>query len=185
MGQMVPISVADAGMLVILVLSWAKLALEAPLIQLQSHDGVALKVSLLIPNNVTHFSFSYKFYTTEFPNYVCSKYNDIGVAMMNPSPLGHTYDNIIFDSQNNPLSVNNAYLECCTPTPLHPDFICPYGPSELVGTGFENEGGTRWHKTSVPIQPGTTIEIIFAIWDSSDGSYDSTMLIDNWRWLTN
>ena len=31
-------------------------------------------------------------------------------------------------------------------------------------------------------EPGETFEIRFAIWDTSDGIYDSLVLLDNWQW---
>ena len=53
-----------------------------------------------------------------------------------------------------------------------------------MGTGFESNGGTEWMETHVPVEPNTTIQIRFAIWDSGDCVYTSTILLDNWQWIT-
>jgi hypothetical protein len=37
----------------------------------------------------------------------------------------------------------------------------------------------------VPVPSGTRIQVRFAIWDSGDGNYDSTTLLDGFRWITN
>ena len=35
------------------------------------------------------------------------------------------------------------------------------------------------------MKPGETIEVRFAIWDTSDHLWDSTVLLDNWTWSLN
>lgn len=148
-----------------------------------AYDGLALKVTLQVPENVTSFKFNYKFYSKEFPDYLCNAYNDQAVVIVNPSPENTIYGNVLFDSNGYPLSVNSG-ITCCDA--LSSGYPCPNGTNELIGTGFEGFGGTVWMQTEeIPVQPNTTITVTFAIWDSGDGALTSTLLIDNWQWKTN
>lgn len=36
----------------------------------------------------------------------------------------------------------------------------------------------------MPIEGGEELEIRFAIWDTGDVAYDSTVILDNFQWLT-
>jgi hypothetical protein len=66
--------------------------------------------------------------------------------------------------------------------------------TDLAGTGFDvkksgscdsnslNGGGTGWLQTSGNVVGGETITLRIAIWDTSDGSWDSTAVIDNFQW---
>jgi hypothetical protein len=154
-------------------------------------DGVALQVTIRVPTNAKSFSFDSNFFTIEFPDWICSPYNDTFVVMMTPKVASLPDDNIAFDSEGNPISVNNALLQVCTPqTAGGKTFTCPLGDSSLSGTGFEetnNDGphaATGWLTTTAPVavDAGKNITLLFAIWDSTDGNLDSTVLVDNFTW---
>ncbi len=166
----------------------------------QPHDGVGLEVELTVPEWAEGFSFDFDFYTFEWPTYVCSTYNDFFVAMLDPIPEGQTDGNISFDSEGNPVSVNNGLVEACGCTGGPPctagglygptkTYTCALGTDTLQGTGFEGDiltgphAATGWLVTTAPAEPGTTIKLRFAIYDSGDGVLDSTTIIDNFRWL--
>ena len=69
---------------------------------------------------------------------------------------------------------------------------------ELVGTGFEVAepgsapcqadpkdqvgGGTGWLTTVGNVKGGEIITLRIAVWDTSDGAFDSVALIDNFQW---
>jgi hypothetical protein len=158
-------------------------------------DGVALELTIRVPTNAKSFSFDENFFTVEFPDWICTEYNDTFVVTMVPKtdPSLPT-DNIAFDSAGNPISVNNALLQVCTPqTAGGKTFACPLGTGPLAGTGFENTDGTGiggphaatgWLTTSAAVSTvaGQEITLLFAIWDSSDGNLDSTILVDNFTW---
>jgi hypothetical protein len=140
-----------------------------------AHDGIGLRVSLSVPLSATGFSFDVKFYFADYPQFLCSEFNDFSVVIMTPIPAGQGDGNIVYDSQRLPIDVNSNFVEVCQG--------CALGINDLVGTGFENHGGTGWLEVKAPVQPGSTIELFFVTWDSGDGSYDSTTLIDNFRWI--
>jgi hypothetical protein len=45
-------------------------------------------------------------------------------------------------------------------------------------------GGTDWVAIRGNVVPDEVITVRFAIWDTSDGFYDSLVLLDNFRWST-
>jgi len=152
------------------------------------HDSIALELSIRVPTNALSASFDFNFFTYEFPVYICSEYNDYFVALLDPTPPGQTDPNVSFDSNNNPISVNNALLQVCNPPQTAGGifFACPLGDTELQSTGFEGHAATGWLQTTINLDPTATnngvITLLFGVWDSGDGVLDSTVVIDNWQW---
>jgi hypothetical protein len=132
-------------------------------------DDVALQIQVRVPTNATGYAFDFKFYSFEYPDWVCdtSGYNDQFVALVNPPPMGawtpsgSMFGNISFDMNNHPVSVNMGYFDVCDPTtpsrfashcqssggncPPLPNPYCPMGTGELAGTGFD-----VWHSSVGP-----------------------------------
>jgi hypothetical protein len=157
----------------------------------EPNDSVALRLKLKVPTNAKSFKFNFKFYTYEFPEFICSQFNDFFTVLMDPPPadVNQTNKNITFDSMKNPVSVNNAFLEVCSPQSAGgKTFSCPAGSSELSSTGFDESGwggphaGTSWLETTANVTPGSTITLTFGAFDSGDGILDSTGIVDNFRW---
>jgi len=151
-------------------------------------DATAVELEVKVPQNAKGFSFDFAFYTYEWPSFICSQYNDFFVAILSPIPAGQTDGQISFDTQGNPISVNNAFMTVCGCASGPPcvaggkTFACPLGTAELNGTGFEGHAATSWLKTQAPVAPGETIRIRWGAYDSGDGILDSTAIIDNWQW---
>jgi hypothetical protein len=144
------------------------------------NDDVGFEVKLRSPKNATGYSFNFFFYSFEYPEWVCTSYNDQFIALVNPPPMGSVNGNISFDSMTNPVSVNIAFFSVCEG--------CSLGTNALQGTGFDtwnDAGGTSWLKTQAPVKGGEELSIRFAIWDTGDQAYDSTTLIDNFQWIAN
>jgi hypothetical protein len=167
----------------------------------QPHDGAALSVVLRIPTNALTMSFDLNFFSYEFPAYVCSEYNDTFVAIVTPSPTGEpstAKDNVTYDSMGNPISVNSSFLVVCDPqTAGGRNYACTEGSTKLHGTGFGidttstspagddmDHASTDWVTTTVSVSAlaGQEVTLLFAIWDSTDGLLDSTILVDNVGW---
>ena len=159
----------------------------------QPHDPAGLEVVVKAPTNAHGFSFDFNFFTYEWPNWICSQYNDFFVALLTPIPMGQQDGNISFDSQGNPVSVNNAFLEVCGCPGGPPclaggkNFTCLLGNAGLAGTGFQDQfsdhASTGWLVTKAPVEPGQQITIRWAVYDSGDGILDSSTLVDNWQWI--
>ena len=163
----------------------------------EPHDPTGVEVKIRVPSNAHGFSFDFDFFTYEWPGFICSPFNDFFVALLSPVPKGQLDGNISFDSQGNPVSVNNAFLEVCGCEGNPPaacsaggkSFSCALGDTDLIGTGFGFDTGgsdhasTGWLQTTAPVEPGKDITLRWAVYDSGDGSLDTTTLIDNWKWL--
>jgi hypothetical protein len=168
------------------------------------NDDVGLEVKLRAPTNATGYSFNFKFYSFEYPEWVCNSFNDQFIALVSPAPQGSINGNISFDSKHNPVSVNLGFFDVCDPNdignfasecflnggscPSPPSPYCPSGTAQLQGTGFDvwdNAGATSWLKSQAPIKGGDVFTIRFVMWDTGDQSYDSTTLIDNFQWIAN
>jgi hypothetical protein len=132
-------------------------------------DDVALELSIRAPTNATGYSFTFKFYSFEFPDWVCDTagYNDQFVAIVTPAPMGAwppgaQSGNISFDGNMHPVSVNMGFFDACDPAtsnrfavhcragdggncPATPNPYCPLGLGEVQGTGFD-----VWHTTVGP-----------------------------------
>ncbi len=168
------------------------------------NDDIGLDLTIRAPTNATGYKFNFKFHSFEFGEYVCTLFNDQFIALVNPPPMGSQDGNISFDANGNPVSVNIAFFDVCAscadfaqwcssgtcPTP--PANCCSAGAAELAGTGFDNgfgdgedAGGTSWLQTTAPVEGGSTFSIRFAIWDTGDTAYDSTVIIDDFEWIAN
>ena len=142
------------------------------------NDDIALELTLRAPTNATGYAYNFDFYSFEYPEWVCTSFNDQYIALVDPAPMGSINGNISFDSMSNPVSVNIAFFDVCSG--------CALGTSELAGTGFDtwdDAGATSWLVTTAPVDGGDEFTIRFAIWDTGDSAWDSTVLLDNFRWL--
>lgn len=151
-------------------------------------DSVGLRVTVQPPTTAKSLAYDFNFYTFEFPDFVCTQYNDFFVALMTPTPMGLDDANISFDGLGNTISVNAGFLKICAPQVANDMkfYECPKGPNDLAGTGFDgvldNSASTGWLTTTAPIEdPSQPVTLQFAIWDAGDGQLDSTVLIDNFR----
>ena len=130
----------------------------------QAFDSVNLKARIRVPTNAKSFSYSFKFNTAEYPEFVCQQFNDFFItllkstwkpaaakaclvgsecesgtctgAMCVPAAPLPADSNIAFDAAKNAVSVNNAFLEVCFPAVNAPPGACPSGTQDLVGTGM-------------------------------------------------
>ena len=88
------------------------------------YDAVRLHLQIRAPENAKGFSFDFRFFSREYPYYVCSKYNDFFLTLLTDEagkPLeGVNPDgNISFDKDGNPVSVNNAFFTTCANAPCN------------------------------------------------------------------
>ncbi|MCA9624479.1 MAG: choice-of-anchor L domain-containing protein [Myxococcales bacterium] len=170
----------------------------------QMRDDIALEVALRAPSNASGYAFDFVFFSFEYPEFVCTPFNDQFVVVATPPPANAINGNIVFDNAANPVSVNLGFFGHCDPLtiedwakicnvlsntqcPPSPSPYCPFGAALLTGTGFDvwgpSAGSTGWFGTTAPVEPGELVTLRFAIWDSSDSSLDSTVVADHFRWL--
>lgn len=146
-------------------------------------DSVGLKVRIRTPTNADALEFHASFFSAEYPESVCSEFDDFFVALLDSQHPDTPADkNVARAPGGELLSVNTAPFSVC----VQPQ--CSMGAEELVGTGMGgwdgtlvDGGGTSWVLAGAPIVPGETIELRFAVWDATDGNVDSLVLLDRFR----
>jgi len=189
-----------------------------------AYDPIMLELKIRTPTNAKSFKLATNFFSAEYPEWVCSAFNDFFVVLLdsawNGTPANPADKNLAtYTSPNNqkyPVGVNLAYgntglftvckngqTGCATTSGAVPGNITTcMGTGELANTGFDvtnpspqftndpgycgtnNQagGGTGWLVTSGNVKGGEIITLRIAIWDTSDGYYDSVSLIDNFEW---
>jgi hypothetical protein len=132
-------------------------------------DEVTLELELTAPATANSFSLDFYFLSAEYPEYVGTSYNDRFEANISGTAWS---GNAAIDSLGNPITINSV-LFTVTNT------------ADLLGTDFEHVGGgTGWLTVVVPVDPGDTVTVTFSIADEADGSYDSTVILDDFEWST-
>lgn len=158
------------------------------------YDAVALEITVRAPSNARGFSFDFNVFTSEWPGYICSAYNDMFLALLSPVPAGLPDGNISFDAQGDYIGANSSLIEVCGcmgPLPCMAggkSFACALGNQGLVGTGFTSaqsgdHGSSGWLTSTAPVTPNQTITLRWTTYDSGDAILDSSALIDNWQWI--
>jgi hypothetical protein len=122
------------------------------------------------PEFTTSFSYDFAFFSTEYPYYYGSQFNDMYVAWLESNLWT---GNVSFDEQGNPISLNAGFLDFRDDAGTLPEF---------AGTCMKQHAGTKWLNTIGPVTPEEEITVVFAIFDLSDSILDSYTLLDNWRW---
>jgi hypothetical protein len=146
-------------------------------------DGIALKVTLQVPVWAKGYSFNWKYYSQDFPDYTCDKFSDQAIVRVEPAPTGYANGNIVLSPDGYPAGADSPELmQFCENDPDLATY-CSLGMSDLQGTGFENGAGSGWMNATATAHGGDTITLYFTIWDSEDGFGDSTILFDNWHWI--
>lgn len=141
------------------------------------NDFSDLTLQLNVPANARAFSFDFNFMSAEYPEFVCTSFDDTFLAMLESQAFT---GNVSFDSQGNRVSINVGFFTVC---PVGSDPACT-GDADLVGTGYSGSegGGTGWLTTTAPVVPGEKIKLTFSIHDEGDHDWDSAVLLDNFRW---
>jgi len=135
-----------------------------------ANDYTELRFSVSVPQDVISFSYDFAFFSTEYPTYFGSGFNDMYVGWLESEKWT---GNISFDNEGNPISLNAGFL----------DFKDDDGNTpELAGTCMKQHAGTDWLTTTAGVTPGEDITVVFAIFDLSDSILDSYAFIDNFQW---
>lgn len=155
------------------------------------NDAVMLQMRIRVPKTARSFSFNIYFLTKEYPKFICTRFNDFFIALLDSTytssdqTLQNPKDkNLAMDSLGNPVGINLApgglFTQCVNAE--NKGVTSCVGTEELQGTGFESNGGTGWLTTRGNVVGGEVITLRLAIWDLSDQQYDSLVLIDNFKW---
>jgi hypothetical protein len=172
-------------------------------------DFNEIRLDINIPTNAESFSYNFQFYSSEYPTFRCTEFNDtfLALATVRDAAGNVVFDgNISFDANGNEVSINNGFMQVCFDDNPNvnggPPNDCTDDPTATLGTtGFaaDNDanndgipnagansigaGATKTLVTTAPAAPGGTMTLRFVIFDEGDDILDSTVLIDNFRWL--
>jgi hypothetical protein len=176
-----------------------------------ANDPVMLTLTIRVPTNANSFSLKSNFFSSEFPEYTCSPYNDFFVilldSMYSGMPANPTDKNLAFYASGSnvyPVGVNLAsgntglFTQCVNGTTgclgTAGSISTCMSTMELAGTGLDTPmpgecdpnalegGGTGWLTTTGNVKPGEIMKLRIAIWDTSDHVLDSLAVIDGFTW---
>ncbi|MCB9566056.1 MAG: choice-of-anchor L domain-containing protein [Myxococcales bacterium] len=179
--------------------------------QLTANDPIMLTLRVRAPTNAKSFSVKMFFFSAEYPEWVCSQYNDFFVALLDSAAVGNPKDKNIAiyndGKQNWPVGVNlvkvadGLFTACqdgivgCQGSGIpEANYTGCVSATPLVGTGFDEldgggcgsgkfvGGGTGWLTMDGNVAPGEVFELRLAIWDSGGHIFDSLVLLDDWQW---
>lgn len=173
----------------------------------KARDSIMLHLKLKAPQQARSFSLLTRFYSQEFPEYVCSPYNDQVVVLTTSTaqnPPDHNLMTFTKGGLSWPIGINVAsgtplFQACeteranpkCWDQSLSPD-SCTEGPAVLAGTYFDKTapttclrgGATARLITRGNVKGGEEFELRIAIWDVGDHILDSFITVDSFRWHT-
>jgi hypothetical protein len=143
-----------------------------------ANDYAEMRINVTVPAGAHGFSYNLAMFSTEYPVYYQSSYNDMYIAWLESEQWT---GNISFDDMGHPISLNAGFLDYKdAPNPV--DCPAPCVAPELQGTAMEGHAGTRWLETTAGVTPGEDIELVLGVFDLSDSVLDTVVLLDNWHW---
>jgi hypothetical protein len=170
----------------------------------QVFDAVSLKLTIKVPKNARGFAIDFDFFSGEWPDYVCTRYNDAFLVVLQSAAFnGGVPENVAFDATRAPVTVNSAFFDRCTVgtqtgcrgnPPILKTSSCGGDLSELEDTGFfasglycngqisVGGGATGWLTTTAPVAPGELMTLELLVWDTGDAKFDSSVLVDRFVW---
>jgi hypothetical protein len=90
------------------------------------HDTLRVSTKIRVPTNAMGIKFQFRFFTHEFPAWVCTEWNDVFLALLTSEHEDIPLDkNISFDQAGNPISVNSAFFTACEPR------VCGVTPDDV------------------------------------------------------
>jgi hypothetical protein len=141
-------------------------------------DYVELQVRARVPEGATGLSVRFAFGSIEYPNFWQSVFNDMFVVWLESEAWT---GNISFDDLGRPISLNAGFLDFkdAIPTGGCPDDCTA---PELHGFALEGHAATRWLESSAGLRSRENIQVVMALFDLSDGLWDSYVLLDGFAW---
>jgi hypothetical protein len=134
---------------------------------MSANDYTHIKVQAHAPHTATSIGYSFAFFSTEYPIYYGTEYNDLFVGWLESEAWT---GNISFDEMGNPISLNAGFLDFKDDDET---------VTELADTCMQGHAGTKWLTTTAPIMGGEEVTLVLAIFDLSDSQLDSFAFVDN------
>ncbi|MBI3957596.1 MAG: DUF4832 domain-containing protein [Chloroflexi bacterium] len=141
----------------------------------QGNDLVQLRLTLAVPVGASEWAVDFKFLSEEYPEYVGSIYND---AFLIETPLStfvinaaeiDAPNNVALDPEGRQVTINS---------------VGPGGMTAANAAATTYDGATGKLTAVAPIPTGASqITIIFSVTDLGDSIYDTTVFLDNFRFI--
>ncbi|HVI01549.1 MAG TPA: choice-of-anchor L domain-containing protein [Enhygromyxa sp.] len=134
------------------------------------NDKLALQFTMTTPAGVHGYIFDFAFFSSEYPTFIDTMYNDMFVAW----------------SDSETYTGNLTFIGAA---PMNTTSLAEAGGFEYVeldpaldATGFELNAGTGWLLARGPATPGEKVQVTLSVSDLGDALFGSVVLIDNFRW---
>src|SRR5690606_4163898 len=151
----------------------------------RANDLLWFRFDLTVPAEVNGYKFDFAFFSSEFPEWVDTMYNDVFLVWS----TSETYTGNVTFINDQPLTV----------TALEDAIVYEGNDPELAGTGVDGVGGggpmgmgmgmmeptggaTGWFTATGSAAPGEDFTLAWAIFDMGDEFYDTTVVLDDFRW---
>jgi hypothetical protein len=149
----------------------------------RANDLLWARFDIQVPLEANGYEFDFALFTTEYPEWIDTMYNDIFVVWS----TSETYTGNVTFINGQPLTV----------TALENNFIYEGDDPQLDGTGVDGVGGgggmgmgmmepvgggTGWFTATASAAPEETFTIAWALFDMGDTFYDTTVVLDAFRW---
>ena len=141
-----------------------------------SFDAAVLEFDLVSQTDT--LCFIYRFGSEEYPEYVCTQFNDIFAFFVNGPGYAPNTNIAMVPGDTLPVAINNVnggsgFNSTCLPS--HPEFYVPY--DTLLGQHAAYDGLTTTLPAKFVVQPGETYHVKIALADVSDFVFDSGVFL--------
>jgi hypothetical protein len=133
-----------------------------------AHDYTELRFSAEVPGGTIAVALSLAMFTAERPKRFPGGYNDFLIVWLDSERW--TGNIAVHPVQGAPVATDVL------------DFPYTNGDVEIADFAFAEHAGTDWFTVSAPVLPGETVALVIALFDESDGSADTAVLLDDLRW---
>lgn len=140
-------------------------------------DAAVLEFDLV--SQVDTLCFIYRFGSEEYPEYVCTNFNDIFAFFVEGPGYSGKTNIALVPGDTLPVAINNvnngggSFGTPCGPS--HPEFYVPY--DTLMGQHVAYDGLTTTLPAKFAVQPGETYHVKIALADAGDGVFDSGVFL--------
>jgi hypothetical protein len=133
-------------------------------------DKLWMQADLTVPPGTDGFVFDFAYFSSEFPTYYNSQFNDQFIAWS----TSEAYTGNLTFVNGAPLTITS--LEDAQA------FAFKGAAPELAQTGFANHAGTGWMLARGPVHPEEEFQLTFFLSDLGDSILATAVLLDNFRW---
>ncbi|MEZ4452719.1 MAG: choice-of-anchor L domain-containing protein [Nannocystaceae bacterium] len=135
------------------------------------NDKLTFTFKAMVPDNVESYSFNFAYFSSEWPTWVDTVFNDLFIAWQ----VSEAYTGNVTFIGDAPLTV----------TSLDP-YLSTDGYSnnepQLQGTGFTGHAGSDWFGANQNVVGGEVLWMTFMIADMGDSILATMTIVDNFHW---